>query len=376
MIETVPVAFLMSSFDPGGTERQMIELLRRLDRRRWTPHLACFRPTGAWFDRAADCAASVETFPITSFRRPNTARQLGRFARWCRDREIAVVHTGQLYSNIFGLPGAAMAGVPVRIGNRRNINPDKKTLHLGLQRVAYSFAHKIVANSKAAAARLLREGVPAHKIAIIPNGIDLARFSPATRRTPRRVVVVANLRPEKGHDVLIDAAADVLRRFPDATFDIVGGGPLLDATRERAWRRGVGVAFRFFGHQDDVAARLAEADIFVLPSRSEAMPNALIEAMATGLPVVASSVGGIGEVVADGRTGLLVPAGDCAALAERIGRLMDSPTLAATLGDAARLEIQSRYSFTRMVNAFESIYENELRRRCPALMASRTPAAV
>ena len=145
----------------------------------------------------------------------------------------------------------------------------------------------------------------------------------------------------------------MLRRFPDATFDVVGGGPLLDRLREMTRRYEVGHAFTFFGHCDDVPARLADGDIFVLPSRSEAMPNALLEAMAAGLPVVASSVGGIGEIVADGRTGLLVPADNPVALADRICGLMTTPSLTSALGDAARTEIRGRYSFCRMVAAFE-----------------------
>jgi L-malate glycosyltransferase len=370
------IAFVMSSFEPGGTERQMIELLRRLDRRRWEVHLASLRSSGAWFGRAAEAAASVAVFPVTSFKDLRTCSQLLRFSRWCRDRDIAVVHTAQLPSNIFGLIGAALGGVPVRIGNRRNINPDHSPAEIAAQRVAYACAHKIVANSPAAAERLAREHVSRSTIAVVPNGIEINRaVRAAGRRAPRRVVMVANLRRVKGHDVLIEAAAQVLARVPDATFDIVGGGPLLDSLREMTRQRGVARAFTFFGHQDDVAGRLAEADIFTLPSRSEAMPNALLEAMAAGLPVVASAVGGIRQIVADGRTGLLVPPDDPAALASRLLELMQETALAAALGAAARVEVAARYSFEAMVAAFEAVYVAELRQRCPALAELAAPMA-
>ena len=199
---------------------------------------------------------------------------------------------------------------------------------------------------------------------VVPNGLDLERVLPhRARRAPRKVVVVANLRREKGHDVLIDAAVDVLQRVPDATFELVGGGGEGDKLVARARARGVLQAFAFLGHRDDVAERLADADIFVLPSRSEALPNAVIEAMAAGLPIVASAVGGILELIDDGRTGLLAATGDARALADRIGRLMNDPALAARLGAAAREDARARYSFERMISAFERVYLKELTRR-------------
>ena len=360
----LPIAVVMTSFEPGGTERQMIELVRRLDRARWTVHIACFEGKGAWFPRAAEVAASVVEFPVRSFKSARTARHLMNFARWTRANQIAIVHTTELYSNIFGLPAAALAGVPVRIGNRREINPDKSAAQIVLQRVAYAAAHKVVANSRAAADRLRAERVPARKITCIPNGVDLTGGPDRQPRARlRKVAVVANLRREKGHDVLIDAAADVLRRFPDAVFEIVGGGPELQPLMARAERRGVLHAFTFLGHRDDVPARLADADIFVLPSRSEAFPNAVLEAMAAGLPIVASGVGGILELVDDARTGLLTPPGEAEPLAERISALMTDPVRASVLGAAARDAARARYSFDRMVAAFDSLYRSELTRR-------------
>src|SRR5439155_21935467 len=311
-----------------------------------------------------EAAASVAIFPVTSFSSPATLRHLWAFAAWCRAQRIALVHTTELYSNIFGLPGAALAGVPVRVGNRREINPDKSVAQIALQRVAYCFAHKIVATSRAAADRLRAERIPSRKIAVVPNGLDVQHFETRPRAARlRKVIVVANLRREKGHDVLIDAAPEVLRRFPDAQFECVGGGPELQTLVARADARGVLHAFMFLGHQDDVPAKLAEADVFVLPSRSEAFPNAVLEAMASGLPIVASAAGGILELIEHERTGLLTPAGDPQQLAGRLCRLMADPGLAGRLGDAARFDARARFSFDRMVAAFESIYVNELTRR-------------
>lgn len=363
----LPIAIAIPSFEPGGTERQMTELVRRLDPRRWEIHLACFRTEGAWFARVADSAASVGAFPISSFKSADAVRQMRAFARWCRERQVALVHTSELYSNTLFLPGAALGRVPVRIGSRREINAGKSTGQLVLQRAAYACAHRIVANADAGAARLRSEGVPARRIAVIPNGLDLDRVIAAQPRTPRRrVAMVANLRPEKGHDVLIEAAAQLLRRFPDAHFDLIGDGTERQRLEQQTRDRGLAHAFTFAGHCEDVAARLAQADVFVLPSRSEAFPNAVLEAMAAGVPVVASAVGGILEVVADGETGLLVPPGDPASLAARIARLFADEALAARLASNGRARVHERYSFHRMVAAVESLYIHELTSRLPA----------
>jgi glycosyltransferase involved in cell wall biosynthesis len=372
----LPIAFVMASFDPGGTERQMTELIRRLDRTRWSVHVATFRPRGAWFDRVAECAASIAVFPLTSFKSPSVPLHLARFARWCRDQRIAVVHTAELYSNVFGLPGAALASVPVRVANRREINPDKSPAQIALQRAAYACAHKVVANSRAAAERLIAERVPAHKIRVVANGLECDRYEP---RPPRaslsRIVVVANLRPEKGHDVLIDAAVHVLRAFHDIRIECVGAGPERDRLMARARERGVAHAFTFSGQCDDVPSKLAASDIFVLPSRSEAFPNAVLEAMAAGLPVVASGVGGILELIDHDRTGLLTPPNDPTALAHSLVRLIAAPSFARALGDAARQKAQAHYSFDRMVQAFDDLYLTELSRRF-AWLKPRAPHGV
>ena len=334
----VPVAIFVDAYIAGGTQRQMIELLERLDRRQFRVHPVCFHRTGVWFDRVAQFDEPAAVFPIHGFCKPATARQLLAFARWCRANRIAVLQTCELYSNIFGLPAGALGSVPVRIGSRRGLveTPAQQRV----QRMAYTAAHRVVANSQAAAARLRLEGVTTPKIEVIHNGIDLAAFPPHQYSArPRRIAMVACLREEKRIDVLIAAAPRILARYPDAEFWIVGDGSCRAQLVAMARQAGVLSRFQFLGHRDDVPAVLSNVDLFVLASRSEAFPNSLIEAMAAGLPVVATAVGGIPELVADGHTGRLVPPGDAEALAHALLDLLDGPTRAAELGRAARHRI-------------------------------------
>jgi glycosyltransferase involved in cell wall biosynthesis len=357
----IPVAVFLTGFHPGGTERQMTELIRRLDRERFDVRVACFQHEGAWLPQVEACAP-VTAFPIRGFARPGTLARAAEFARWCRGHRIAILQTCDFYANTFALPAAALAGVPVRIGSRRELNPDKSARQIALQRQAYRCAHAVVANSRAAERQLQSEGIPRDRIRIIPNGVSADRFSPPmpSGRPVTTVLTVANLRAEKAHEVLLAAAAHLRSRHPHLHFVIAGDGPRAAELRTLAATLGVETQVTFLGHREDVPALLAAADVFVLPSRSEAFPNGAVEAMAAGVPVIASRVGGLVDLVDDGRTGLLVTPDDPAALAAALESLVLSPARAAALGASAREEVSRRYSFDRMVRGFEDLYLSHL----------------
>jgi glycosyltransferase involved in cell wall biosynthesis len=370
----IPLVLFVSNFEVGGTERQMVELVTRLDRTRFAPHVACFSAAGPLSSLVAAAGLPVATFPITGgFARPATWSQMLRFGRWCTERRIAILQTSDFYTNIFALPGAALARVPVRIGGRRELKTEKTVAKLLLQRAAYAAAHMIVANSAAAAARLGAERVAPRRVAVVPNGLDASVFSTRPVTRVRRIVTVANLRPEKAHDVLLAAAADVVALRPDVEFIIAGGGPLREQIEADVRRRGLARHVRLLGHCDDVRGVLAAADLFVLPSRSEAFPNAVLEAMAAGVPVVTTAVGGLLELIEQDRTGMLVPVDDPRALAAAILGLVANPARANALAAEARRTAE-RYSFTRMVDAFEALYLDQLARRREHRSARLQPA--
>lgn len=353
----INVGLFIDRLDPGGTQRQFLEFLRGLDRSRFSPRVACFDARGAWATRVRELDVPLRVFPIAGFARPNTVRQLAAYRGWCRDSRLDVVHTWEIYSNIFGLPGAALAGVPVRFGSRRGLNPDRSPGLRYLQRLAYRAAHRIVANSQAGARQLIREGVTDVQIAVLYNGLDLDAFPERSLSSaPRRVLTVAGLRPIKGIDVLIEAAAEVVQHIPDARFTIVGDGPDREVLEAQARRLGLEPHVEFLGHRDEIPSLLAATDLFVLPSRSEAFPNALLEAMAAGLPAIATAVGGVLEVVEDDRTGVLVEPEKPAVLARALIGLMRDRDRAARLGRAARAAMRERYSLRSMVQRLEDLY--------------------
>jgi L-malate glycosyltransferase len=224
---------------------------------------------------------------------------------------------------------------------------------------------------------LQEEGIGTGSIAVIPNGLAPEAFvarSPAGRI--RRIITVANLRPEKNHETLIAAAEILSRDYPDVRYQIVGDGPRRAELEAFAEARGVAAIIEFLGHREDVPALLAAADAYVLPSRSEAFPNGAIEAMAAGLPVVAGAVGGLLDLIDNGRTGRLVPPGDAVALATALSDLIERPADAEAMGRAARADVLGQYSFDRMVASFEDLYLSGLRERAPARAAEAHAASV
>lgn len=338
----------------------MIELIRRLDRVRFDVKVACFHREGAWLSRVQE-VADVREFPIRGFARPGTIGMAVAFGRWCRSHGIQAVQACDLYANAFALPAAAAAGVPLRVGCRRELNPDKSAAQIMLQRQAYRCAQAVVANSPAARAQLEREGVPPARIRVIANGVTAAAFAPARDARPlRTLVTVANLRAEKAHEVLLQAVSLLAPARPGLRLLVAGGGPRRAELEDLAGTLGIADRVDFLGHVEDVPSLLASADAFVLTSRSEAFPNAAIEAMAAGLPVVASATGGLLDLIDHGRTGLLVAVGDASGFADAIEELAADPSRAAGIGAAARHEVAERYSFERMVRCFEDLYLTQL----------------
>ena len=362
MTTPIPIAIFVDRYAPGGTQRQMLELIGRIDRRRFRVHPVCFHTEGAWFDRLSSMGEPVALFPIHGFRQPRTVSQLRAFSAWCRANRIEILQTCELYSNIFGLPGGALASVPVRIGSRRGFVEPPGLQRM--QRASYAAAHRVVANSHAAAERLRAEGVEDGKVLVIPNGIDPQAFRPHRYTgTPRHIMMIACLREEKRIDVLVRSMPRILQRYPDARLTLAGDGTCREPLTALVQELGLGSRVSFLGHRDDVPALLHEADVFVLPSRSEAFPNSIMEAMAAGVAVVASDVGGIPELVRNGVTGRLVPPGDVDALSSALIALLDNPGQVEEFGRAGRRRIEQTYSFDRMVEQFQTLYETELSSR-------------
>jgi glycosyltransferase involved in cell wall biosynthesis len=373
----VRVCFLIDELAAAGTETQLLALIRRLDRRRVLPYLALLRGEGAASRALEPDCCPVLRLGVGSLKSPGTLVRAVRFARFLRRERIDVVQTYFNDSSYFGVPVARLAGVPHRLRTRNNIGHWVRPLHRLLGRALNRWTTGTVTNCEAARRSLLADERPRPEtVVVLENGVDLERFLAIPPPDPvgERVTVgaVANLRPVKGLDVLVRAAAWLSCLHPRVTFRVAGEGEQRGELEAAVRAAGLAGRFELPGATDDVPGFLAGVDVAVLPSRAEGMSNALLEYMAACRPVVASAVGATPDLIVHGESGLLVPPGDEVELARALARLLTEPGLAARLGAAAR-RASRRRSREAMVRRFEEFYTRLLEGRTD-VRVSATPA--
>ncbi|MGC9399873.1 MAG: glycosyltransferase [Anaerolineae bacterium] len=305
------------------------------------------------------------------------ARGLIRLYRLMRAKRPQVVQTFSHYSNILGPFIAWLARAPMRVSSQRMSLKDYPDWLLHSDRiVANSFlTHKMVAVSEGTRHfSIEEEGIRPDKLVTIHNGIDVERFSidlsskaeQALRHELRLepdsliILTVARLHPQKGHKYLIEAIPHILRDFPQARFLFVGEGELAEELKAQVRGADLEKYVRFLGVRQDVPQLLAISDLFVLPSLWEGLPNSVLEAMAAGVPVVATHVDGTPEIIGDGDTGILIPPADPAALEQAIRRLLKDESLQASIAKAAKKHVERKFSRDANTIAFIDLYQSLL----------------
>jgi glycosyltransferase involved in cell wall biosynthesis len=361
-----PVLLLVSELDLGGSERQMTEIAKTLDRSRFTPHVGCFRPEGIRSAELMAMGVPIVHFPLDSFASFGALREACRLESFIRRYGIRLVHAFDYPTTLFAVPVARCSrAVPVSSQRSHRLLIPRK--YRRLIRITDRIAAAVVVNCEFVRRHLQNdEGVPEGRIRLCYNGVDLEEFQPP--QTPRNslahdgrptIGVVCALRPEKDLETLIRAFARLGRS--GWRLLIVGSGSKLGELRLKAEANGVAGDCTFVPATGQVAEWLRAIDIFVLPSRSEALSNSLLEAMACGCCPVASRVGGNPELICHGENGMLFEVGDVDHLTHVLETLVAFPALREQLATKARCRAK-QFSIGASTSRMEEIYTELIER--------------
>lgn len=351
-------------------ERQTLQLVASLRASStWTVHVASLQREGPLLAELRQLGfTDIPCFPLRNLYGPGAVGQVLRLAALLRRLRIDIVHTHDFYTNMVGISAARFSGVPVRIASRRELaafTPAQRKV----ERVAYTWASAVLANCAFLKDRLIFEGVPAAKVSVLPNAVLPSRVACPDPESSARlrhewaipvnapvITMLANLYNEqKDFLTFVRAASTVTGTHPGAVFVLAGGGdprPVHDAMAACQPRPRLITP----GSLPDVGPLLALSTICVLTSHSEGAPNAILEALAAGKPVVATATGGTPDLVEDSVTGWLVPPGDWTTVAARINDLLENEKRARQMGERGRRTVLSGYSVGRQARQLEQIY--------------------
>ncbi|MFB6178303.1 MAG: glycosyltransferase family 4 protein [Halorientalis sp.] len=313
---------------------------------------------------------ATECFPLVRHYNPATALPaVASLARYLRREQFDIVHTHSTEAGIIGRFAAVAAGIPHVVHTVHGVpftedrNPLLNRFVLGCERKAATYTDRIVTNADVIAEAYLDRGIGTRdQYTTIYSGVELEAFRAATPATDLpgqrpRVVMIGRLAEGKGFEIMLEAAEQICD--DDATVLLVGEGPLFDDLDAEITARGLEADVFMTGYRDDVPNVLAASDVLALPSFREGTPRVITEAMASGLPVVATDIAGVPEQVEDGENGYLIPTGDADALAERLSTLLADRQLREKMGDRGR-ERASRFSVEQMCADIGRLYEGLL----------------
>lgn len=376
---TAPLRILhvLDNLDIGGTELNAVRTAEQLDRSRFALSFACLRDEGPLRARLDAAGIPVRRLRVRGLATPSAVRSGWALLRLIRRERIDVVHAHDPYANVLAAPWARLATGPAVIVSQRwwrTVHPSRVRV---ANRMAYGFAHCVLVNSPAIGEMLVREErVPQQRIAVIPNFVESQAFQPLTaerreywRRTfgiPGDAVsvgIIANLHPVKNHGLLLRAMARLRDMSPALRAVLVGDGRQRAALEAEARALGLAERVHFAGRVPHEPGLPGIFDIAVLCSREEGFPNAVVEAMAAGRPVIATAVGGTVDAVSPGETGLLVPSDDDAAMAEALRQLVSDPARRERMGAAGRQRAAARFEACVVLEELGALYQRLVQSR-------------
>ncbi|MEO7964424.1 MAG: glycosyltransferase [Gemmatimonadaceae bacterium] len=369
------VAFCLDTLETGGTELNAVRTAEHFDPARVRVEFFALAARGPLVERVKKAGFPLHELPVRGVLSPQTVRVAATFAARLLRERFDVVHAHDIYTNMILVPWARIAGLPLVIASRRWWTETNHPLHARVNRLAYRFAHRVLANSESVGKLVEREGVPARRVMVVPNFVDDAAFAmpdakylTAMRRelslseSDDVVGIVANLHAIKDHAMLLRATAILLPQHPRLKVVLIGDGAERERLEAQSRELGIQSAIVFAGKRPHLPTPHWLFSLSVLCSRGEGFPNSIVEAMAAGRAMVATAVGGVPDVIVDGETGTLVPTGDAVRLAQALDALLRNPQLAKQMGDAGARRAREVFNADRVVRRLESLYYEALGR--------------
>ena len=362
MTPAVKLVFLLPTFDVGGAERAVARLAARLDRHRYEVVVAAF-VKGSGRLLAQPELQDVRTAVIGAER---GAGLLPALWSWLRQERPTVLLTYMFHANQAGRVCGRLAGVPVILCSERVVGWESRW-RVALNRLSVGLTDVVTTNSEAGRRFWSAElGLSADRVEVIPNGVDTETYRPVERHTGGvvRLGVLARLHRANGHDWLLDGLAALRKQVPTGWVCVAAGeGAEERALRAKAEALGLSDLVEFTGFELDAPSFLQSLDIYIHPSVVSGMPNATLEAMAVGLPIVATAVGGTPEVVEDGTTGWLVDVGDVNAFVDKTSRLLQSATERRRMGLLGRERVIQRFSLPAVVDRTQTVVDRAIQEK-------------
>lgn len=337
----------------GGMERLLVEFARFADRPRFALSFVSLQACGPVASELRRLQCDVHSLEKPPGLRATTVLRLARLLRRLRPE---IVHTHNASAYLYGVSAAVLVRVPNIVHTRHGRCHEASRRQTWAFRIGSRFVDQVVNVSEDAQQLSIAEGIAAHRTCTILNGVDIDRFAFSGPEIGGPAVVVARLSPEKDIATLLRACQIAARQISNFRLQIVGDGSCRADLEQLTGELGLGSTVRFLGERSDVASILPRCSLFVLPSLTEGISLTLLEAMARGLPTIATRVGGNCEVVVDGHTGLLVPPADPVAMADAICRIQADAVLARRMADAGRQRVEQCFAVGRMVRQYEQLY--------------------
>ncbi|MFH1784737.1 MAG: glycosyltransferase [bacterium] len=362
-MDKVRVLHLITSLNMGGTEKYVLNLTKAL-KERFSFHVGYIKEEGPIAEALRE--EGINVIRINNF---------FSLYRFLEHNDIQILHTHLYRANIMGRLIGKISRVPVIISSQRSIDAWKRWHHVMIDKWTMHFADYIIANSEATKDLLTRrEKVSASKIEVIYNGVDTAAYVPSVSGEVVRerlgisqdipvIGYVGRLHPEKGVDFIPRIASELRKTIPQFKVLVIGDGPFKQRLKHAISKESLSEHIVLLGTKDDILSFIDVMDVVILPSREESFSQAALESMKMEKPVIASDVGGMGELIDSGKNGILMHPGRPIAFAQAILSLLENRPMAEKIGEAARKKVTENFDIKEMIEKTENIYMKLIKKK-------------